>query len=38
VLLVDDYVDSGWTVALVARELRRAGATAVLPLALALAA
>jgi ATP-dependent DNA helicase RecQ len=38
VLLVDDYVDSGWTVALVARELRRAGATTVLPLALGLAA
>lgn len=36
VLLVDDYVDSGWTMALVARELRRAGAPAVLPLALAL--
>ncbi|MPZ26057.1 MAG: DEAD/DEAH box helicase [Micromonosporaceae bacterium] len=36
VLLVDDYVDSGWTMALVARELRAAGATAVLPLALAL--
>jgi ATP-dependent DNA helicase RecQ len=37
VLLVDDYVDSGWTVALVARELRQAGAPAVLPLALAVA-
>ncbi|MGH3681494.1 MAG: recombinase RecQ, partial [Natronosporangium sp.] len=36
VLLVDDYVDSGWTMALVARELRTAGAPAVLPLALAL--
>jgi ATP-dependent DNA helicase RecQ len=36
VLLVDDYVDSGWTMALAARELRLAGATAVLPLALAL--
>jgi ATP-dependent DNA helicase RecQ len=35
VLLVDDYVDSGWTMALVARELRLAGAPAVLPLALA---
>jgi ATP-dependent DNA helicase RecQ len=34
VLLVDDYIDSGWTMALVARELRRAGAPAVLPLAL----
>jgi ATP-dependent DNA helicase RecQ len=38
VLLIDDYVDSGWTMALVARELRLAGATAVLPLALALSA
>jgi ATP-dependent DNA helicase RecQ len=36
VLLVDDYIDSGWTMALVARELRLAGAPAVLPLALAL--
>jgi ATP-dependent DNA helicase RecQ len=35
VLLVDDYVDSGWTMAMVARELRLAGAAAVLPLALA---
>jgi ATP-dependent DNA helicase RecQ len=34
VLLVDDLVDSGWTMALVARELRAAGAPAVLPLAL----
>ena len=37
VLLVDDLVDSGWTMALAGRELRRAGASAVLPLALALA-
>jgi len=37
VLLVDDLVDSGWTMALVARELRRAGAPAVLPFALAVA-
>lgn len=36
VLLVDDYVDSGWTMALVTRELRLAGAPAVLPLALGL--
>jgi ATP-dependent DNA helicase RecQ len=36
VLLVDDYVDSGWTMAMVARELRLAGAIAVLPLALGL--
>ncbi len=35
VLLVDDYVASGWTMALAARELRLAGAGAVLPLALA---
>jgi ATP-dependent DNA helicase RecQ len=37
VLLVDDLVDSGWTMTLVARLLRRAGASAVLPLALATA-
>jgi len=37
VLLVDDVVDSGWTATVVARLLRRAGAPAVLPLALALA-
>jgi ATP-dependent DNA helicase RecQ len=36
VLLVDDYVDSGWTMAMVARELRLAGAATVLPLALGL--
>ncbi len=36
VLLVDDVVDSGWTMTVAARELRRAGAAAVLPLALAL--
>jgi len=35
VLLVDDYVDSGWTMALVARALRTAGAPMVLPFALA---
>jgi ATP-dependent DNA helicase RecQ len=35
VLLVDDLVDSGWTMALAARLLRQAGAPAVLPLALA---
>jgi ATP-dependent DNA helicase RecQ len=35
VLLVDDCVDSGWTMALAARELRLAGVPAVLPLALA---
>jgi ATP-dependent DNA helicase RecQ len=36
VLLVDDLVDTGWTMALVARLLRQAGAPAVLPFALAL--
>ncbi|HEX7745357.1 MAG TPA: DEAD/DEAH box helicase [Micromonosporaceae bacterium] len=38
VLLVDDLVDSGWTMAMVARVLRQAGAPGVLPLALAVAA
>ncbi|MFI6822168.1 DEAD/DEAH box helicase [Micromonospora sp. NPDC050187] len=37
VLLVDDLVDSGWTLTLVARLLRRHGAPGVLPLALAVA-
>ena len=37
VLLVDDLVDSGWTMALAGRALRRAGAGGVLPLALAVA-
>ena len=32
VLLVDDVIDTGWTVTVAARLLRRAGATAVLPL------
>ncbi|MEW2461905.1 DEAD/DEAH box helicase [Microbacterium sp. NPDC047426] len=36
VLLVDDLVDSRWTMTVAARTLRRAGATAVLPFALAL--
>ena len=36
VLLVDDVADSRWTLTVAARELRRAGATAVLPLALAI--
>ena len=35
VLLVDDVVDSGWTLTVAARLLRRAGASAVLPFALA---
>jgi ATP-dependent DNA helicase RecQ len=37
VLLVDDVVDSGWTMTVVARQLLLAGAPAVLPFALALA-
>ncbi|NMO54919.1 DEAD/DEAH box helicase [Actinoplanes sp. TBRC 11911] len=37
VLLVDDLVDSGWTMAMAGRALRRAGAQGVLPLALAVA-
>jgi ATP-dependent DNA helicase RecQ len=36
VLLVDDLADSRWTLTIAARELRRAGATDVLPFALAL--
>ncbi|QNE46743.1 ATP-dependent DNA helicase RecQ [Glaciihabitans sp. INWT7] len=36
VLLVDDLADSRWTVTVAGRELRRAGATAVLPFVLAL--
>ncbi len=35
ILLVDDLIDTGWTVTLSARLLRQAGARAVLPLALA---
>ncbi|MGC0316850.1 ATP-dependent DNA helicase RecQ [Kitasatospora acidiphila] len=38
VLLVDDLVDSGWTVTVAARLLRQAGAQAVLPLVLAVQA
>jgi ATP-dependent DNA helicase RecQ len=37
VLLVDDLVDSGWTMTVVGRQLKQAGAPAVLPLVLALA-
>jgi ATP-dependent DNA helicase RecQ len=37
VLLVDDLVGSGWTMTVATRAVRRAGAPAVLPLALALA-
>ncbi|WP_127794574.1 ATP-dependent DNA helicase RecQ [Agromyces sp. LHK192] len=36
VLLVDDLADSRWTLTVAARELRRAGATGVLPFVLAL--
>jgi ATP-dependent DNA helicase RecQ len=35
VLLVDDRIDTGWTMTLAAQAVRRAGAAAVLPLALA---
>ncbi len=35
VLLVDDFADTGWTLAVAARLLRRAGADAVFPLVLA---
>ena len=38
VLLVDDLADSRWTMTVAGRELRRAGATAVLPFVLALTA
>ncbi|MGW1837483.1 RecQ family ATP-dependent DNA helicase [Streptomyces sp. NPDC002067] len=37
VLLVDDYTDSGWTLAVAARLLQRAGTSRVLPLVLAAA-
>ena len=35
VLLVDDYVDSGWTMTAVARRLRQVGVGRVYPFALA---
>jgi ATP-dependent DNA helicase RecQ len=35
VLLVDDVTDSGWTLTMAARVLRRAGVSEVLPFALA---
>jgi ATP-dependent DNA helicase RecQ len=35
VLLVDDRVDTGWTITIAAKLLREAGAPAVLPLVLA---
>ncbi|BCY05461.1 ATP-dependent DNA helicase RecQ [Actinoplanes sp. L3-i22] len=37
ILLVDDLVDSGWTMALAGRAVRKAGAESILPLALAVA-
>ena len=37
VLLVDDLVDTGWTMTVAARALREAGAPAVLPFSLAVA-
>jgi ATP-dependent DNA helicase RecQ len=38
VLLVDDLADSRWTITVAGRELRRAGASGVLPFVLALSA
>ena len=38
VLLIDDCVDSRWTITVAARELRRAGSGPVLPFALAVVA
>ncbi|HEY8373473.1 MAG TPA: RecQ family ATP-dependent DNA helicase [Pseudonocardiaceae bacterium] len=38
VLLVDDYVDTGWTITMAARLVREAGAPAVLPFTLAVTA
>jgi ATP-dependent DNA helicase RecQ len=38
VLLVDDQIDSGWTMTVAAMLLRKAGASGVLPLALAVTA
>ena len=35
VLLVDDFADTGWTLTMAARVVRRTGASAVLPFALA---
>jgi ATP-dependent DNA helicase RecQ len=36
VLLVDDFTETGWTLAVAARILRRAGAQGVMPLVLAM--
>ena len=38
VLLIDDFIDTGWTFTVVSRLLRLAGAAQVYPFALALAA
>jgi ATP-dependent DNA helicase RecQ len=38
VLVVDDRIETGWTMTVAARLLRQAGAPAVLPLALAVTA
>jgi ATP-dependent DNA helicase RecQ len=38
VLVVDDLIETGWTMTVAARLLREAGATATLPFALAVAA
>jgi ATP-dependent DNA helicase RecQ len=38
VLVIDDRIDSGWTMTVAARLLREAGAPGVLPLVLAVAA
>ena len=38
VLVVDDRIETGWTMTVAARLLREAGATAALPLALAVTA
>ena len=35
VLLVDDHIDTGWTMTVAARMLRKEGVSAVLPFALA---
>jgi ATP-dependent DNA helicase RecQ len=38
VLLIDDQIDTGWTMTVAAMLLRKAGASGVLPLALAVTA
>jgi ATP-dependent DNA helicase RecQ len=37
VLLVDDYTDTGWTLTVIARLLREAGASGVFPFVLGIA-